>query len=307
MKKISIDDGSSYIKICHVDNGGQVLNRISSRVIPRAAISGVDGFSSSSYEVNGRKYSVNESASSHEVLKTDDSTYQLSDHNLILIHDTLRKEKISGEIELLVTLPVNQFFNIDGSPNSSRIEEKQKNVMKPITYLNGDELIKISSVSVVPEGLGAFVNIANNEELNDKGNYLLADIGGTTTDCIIFNNGDIIKYTSLNTGSFKVLNKLSQILSAKLDGEALPLDFVLDVFNEKKFQGEDLSALINPIVAEFEEDLNAEIRNFAGAALITFNKVIFSGGGANFINCATVDSHKRGFVTIPSGLTLTFH
>lgn len=276
---VVIDDGSSYIKIVCDDRLEKISSRVVEGLIP--VISGI-GYSSDSYEVDGIRYSVS-NLSSNTIL-TNNKEYQTSNHNLVLIHHALRKLcENESEVNVAVTIPIRDYFKIDGTVNEDKIKEKANHIKsshKRIKYLSGQETIKIKNCYVFPEGIPAFIHAQS--ELNLSGNkFLVVDIGGTTTDVAALNSDNQIESNfSLNLGSFKYLKLLNNILCERFSFNTDLTDEQLFkvVSSNSLFDENDVKDDVNKIKTQFKNDLSEKIQSHY-SEMRFFDNIVLSGGG----------------------------
>ena len=289
MTMVMIDDGSNYIKLCANLDGKNETLLIPSRVIRKALPSmSTTGFSDASYEIDDNRFSFSKSAVG--TIPTNNRQYQVSEHNRVLIHHALKKANVSGDVEVVTTLPIGQFFNPDGSKNEKLIASKIKNIKGDITYLDGAKKANVTACYVLPEGVPAFVYAK--QELNLSGSrYLLVDIGGTTTDLVVINDDDQIEqFESVNVGALKMLSEFSTIVSEKLQLSELTDEIVINGLLNGVIAGEDVSDIASRIIQSFEHVINESMAKFGEVRL--FDAVIFSGGGANLFKSSFVNVLK---------------
>ena len=292
---IVIDDGSNFVKVAYRDISGEVkVHAFPSRVIRKAVPSATGaGLSTSSYQVGEERFTVSKSAA--DTIPTDNRLYQTSIHNRVLIQHAIHHvlDELNGEddaVNVMLTLPVGQFFNPDGTRNESLIEEKIKNAKGEIENLGGKRYISIKNCYVMPEGVPAFAHVKR--ALNLTGTrYLLADIGGTTTDLVVINDQDQIEqFQSLNIGALKMLSKFSMLVSEKLKLSGLTDELSINGLLNGVVAGEDVSELASSVLKNFQSMVNDEIARLGELRL--FDAVIYSGGGANLLSSSYVDVIK---------------
>ncbi|PMM38665.1 ParM/StbA family protein [Vibrio lentus] len=287
--KVMIDDGSNFVKLFYVDGGHEHACIIPSRVIRKALPSmSMNGFSDASYEVNGEKLSFSSSAT--ETIPTNNKEFQTSSHNRVLIHHALKKANISERVEVVTTLPIGQFFNVDGSKNDELILQKIENVKGTINYLDKNNPVEISACYVLPEGVPAFVYAK--QELKLTGDrFMMVDVGGTTTDIVIINGEDQIEnFKSVNVGALKMLKEFSNLVCAQLDLSELTDELTIKGLLSGVVVGVDVSVLAEKVIKSFQEIVNESIADFGELKL--FDAVVFSGGGANLLNSQYIKALK---------------
>ncbi|EIO97522.1 stable inheritance protein, partial [Escherichia coli TW09195] len=72
---------------------------------------------------------------SDRFVQTTDTQYQYSDVNVIAIHHALVKSDITPqEVDVVVTLPLSEYFDTNAQPDMANINRKKANVMRPVEY-----------------------------------------------------------------------------------------------------------------------------------------------------------------------------
>lgn len=289
MKRVVIDDGSSFVKCCHLIGEVESLESLPARVIRKALPSMcMRGFSDASYEIDGEKFSY--SSTAVETIPTNNQEYQSSLHNRVLVHHALKKAGINGEVEVVTTLPIGQFFNVDGSKNHSLIQRKIDNIKGDIKHLDGSDSVTISSCYVLPEGVPAFVHAKNELSLSGS-RFLMVDIGGTTTDILIINSDNQIEnFKSVNLGALKMIKDFSNQVCTTLELSELTDELAVNGLLNGSVVGVDVSDISKSVIRSFEAVVNEAIADFGELRL--FDAVIFSGGGANLLNSNYIQAMK---------------
>nr|WP_318379267.1 plasmid segregation protein ParM [uncultured Enterobacter sp.] len=175
--KIYIDDGSTNIKL-QWNEGKDVKRAISPNSFKRewAVAFGADPVFN--YALNGENYTFD--PISPDALVTTNIAWQYSDVNVIAVHHALLQTGITPqEVDIVVTLPLTEFYNRDNQPSLDNIRRKQNNLMRPVT-LNGAETFTIRSVEVMPESIPAGFSVVQKMDALDS--LLIIDLGGTTLD-----------------------------------------------------------------------------------------------------------------------------
>lgn len=290
LKKVVIDDGSNFIKFCSKNDNNEINTfSLPSRVIRKAMPSAnASGFSDASYEIDSERFSVSKTAIG--VIPTNNRQYQTSKHNRVLIHHALKQANISGEIEVITTLPIGQFFNPDGSRNEPLIRQKIDNVKGEIKHLDNTDSVIISSCYVLPEAVPAFIYAKTELELTGE-RYLLVDIGGTTTDLAVINSDNQIeKFESLNIGALRIITNFANMVCEKLQLSELTDELAIQGLLKKKVAGEDVTDIADKVISEFEVLVNEAAAGMGELRL--FDGVIFSGGGANLLKSEYINVLK---------------
>ncbi|AUW07445.1 ParM/StbA family protein [Vibrio campbellii] len=282
--KASIDDGSSAIKAAFDKGDGVKTHSFESRVIRNALPDNktVTGFSASSYEINGEKYAVVED--SDGIVPTTTVTYQTSEVNRVLVHHMLKQIGMTGKVSVLVTLPVDQFLNSDGSRNQQLIEAKIANIKGEITYLDGTKPAEIVSVIVVPEGVPAYQYACSELSLGGESNigrYFVIDIGGTTTDILDIKNGQIVSSGSLPIGALEMIESFKGVIKNRLGFRSVPDSDALEGILTGRTLHNDFSSEAKIEIEKFNKRLSDHV--LTDGQYVKYTNVIYSGGGANLV------------------------
>ncbi|QBY46051.1 plasmid segregation protein ParM domain-containing protein [Arsenophonus nasoniae] len=121
--KIYIDDGSTNIKLTWSEEGIQKYF-ISPNSFKRDWSVSFGDSHSSNYTINGEMYSFD--AISPIAVTTTNVGYQYSDVNVIAVHHALLQSKLSPQdVEIVVSLPIAEYFDTKNQPNSANIQRKK--------------------------------------------------------------------------------------------------------------------------------------------------------------------------------------
>lgn len=175
--KICIDDGSTNIKLAWTENSER-RNAISPNSFKSEWSAPFGGTQPANYMLDGVRYGFD--PVSDRFVQTTDTQYQYSDVNVIAIHHALVKSGITPqEVDVVVTLPLSEYFDTNAQPDMANINRKKANVMRPVEYQNG-EAFTIRNVRVMPESIPAgFKALA---DMSPFESLLIVDLGGTTLD-----------------------------------------------------------------------------------------------------------------------------
>ncbi len=175
--KICIDDGSTNIKLAWTENG-EHRNTIGPNSFKSEWSAPFGGTQPANYMLDGVRYGFD--PVSDRFVQTTDTQYQYSDVNVIAIHHALVKSGITPqEVDVVVTLPLSEYFDTNAQPDMANINRKKANVMRPVEYQNG-EAFTIRNVRVMPESIPAgFKALA---DMSPFESLLIVDLGGTTLD-----------------------------------------------------------------------------------------------------------------------------
>ncbi|WP_353614357.1 plasmid segregation protein ParM [Mangrovibacter phragmitis] len=175
--KIFIDDGSTNIKL-QWEVEGVARQAISPNSFKREWGVAFGSEPVFNYTLNGENYSFD--PISPEALITTRIDWQYSDVNVVAVHHALLKTGLEPQpVDIVVTLPLTEFYNHDNQPDQAKIARKQASLMRPVT-LNGGETFTVRSVQVMPESIPAGYRVL--KEMDDLDSLLIIDLGGTTLD-----------------------------------------------------------------------------------------------------------------------------
>ncbi|EDS6807033.1 recombinase [Salmonella enterica subsp. enterica serovar Legon] len=175
--KIYIDDGSTNIKLQWNEDGG-IKQSISPNSFKREWAVAFGGQKTFNYTLNGEQYSFD--AISPDAVVTTNIAWQYSDVNVIAVHHALLNSGISPQpVDIVVTLPLAEYFGKNNQPNEANIQRKKDNLLRAVE-LNGGETFTINTVEVMPESIPAGFDVVKN--LDELDSLLIIDLGGTTLD-----------------------------------------------------------------------------------------------------------------------------
>ena len=285
-KKFAIDDGSTNVKISWIENGTlkTVVSPNSFRKDWKSAAL-LRGQAVHNYTIGTTKYTYD--ATSDKALSTT--------HLLAVHHALLQTGVAPCDVEVIVTLPITQYYNPDDCQrNEERIEAKRKNLMRDIT-LNKGELFRIVDVQVMPESLPAALSHLLNSSVNEFTRSLVIDCGGTTLDMgVIVGEFDDVSaiYGNNEIGVAMVTDATRKLLAAadsdssylvanELIKRRHDLDFVKSVINDESRIDEILEKIAIKI-QELGDQVAYEAKKFTKNP----NRVYLVGGGAHLIEGA---------------------
>ena len=175
--KVFIDDGSTNIKL-QWKEGKEVRRAISPNSFKREWGVTFGAERVYNYTLNGEKYSFD--PISADALVTTNVAWQYSDVNAVAVHHALLCTGLTPcEVDIVVTLPLTEFYDRDNQPRTDNIRRKQQNLMRPVV-LNDGETFTIRSVEVMPESIPAGFSVVR--DLDELDSLLIVDLGGTTLD-----------------------------------------------------------------------------------------------------------------------------
>lgn len=312
--KVAIDDGSTNIKVSYF-KGDELFTYVCTHSFAenhRPASGGKPGFN---ITIDGNKLHYGSSKS----LNTTHTEFQESDVNLAAIHYALLNCGLGnpseiGEIDLVVTLPIGQYFNCqaggDLTKNVKNIEGKKKSILRPVIINNGIEQVKdtnsyeavtpfkIANVQVMPEGVSAIMSTLADESVDDYSETLLVDLGGFTLDlCLITGEfSDLVPcgYDTINVA--QVINAVRSVwgenqpqarvshLIAHRDNE----DLWESTFKNVEKRNEVRSALSGAV-----EQLSEMVVSVCKKLCASPNRVYLVGGGASLVIDAITEAYEK--------------
>lgn len=287
--KVFIDDGSTNIKL-QWDEKGVTKQSISPNSFKREWAVAFGAQQAFNYILNGEHYSFD--AISPDAVVTTNVAWQYSDVNVIAVHHALLTSGISPqEVDIIVTLPLAEYYDKNNQPNEANIKRKVDNLLRPVE-LNGGSTFTIRQVDVMPESIPAGFEVVKN--LDELDSLLIIDLGGTTLDISqvmgkmrgisrIF--GDSSLGVSLITGVVKDALSL-----ARTKGSSYLADDIIIHRNDDEY----LASRINDttriaLVREAIEGAHTRLVNRVIDAVSRFegySHVMVIGGGAELISDA---------------------
>lgn len=299
--KFAIDDGSTNVKISWIENGTlkTVVSPNSFRKDWKSAAL-LRGQKVFNYTIGTTKYTYD--ATSDKALSTTHIEYQYDDLNLLAVHHALLQSGLEPcEVDVVVTLPITQFYNPDDCQrNEDKIEAKRRNLMREIS-LNKGELFKIVGVEVMPESLPAALSHLLNSETSEFTRSLVVDCGGTTLDMgVIVGEFDDVSaiYGNDEIGVAMVTDAIRKALaSADSDSSYLvanelikrrhDMAFVRSVVNDET-RIPDIVQRIETKIRELGDQVAYEAKKFAKNP----NRVYLVGGGATLVEEAIREAYS---------------
>ena len=285
---VVIDEGSAQAKATYrADNGAIVTHVVPARVAEQAKVD-LNGYAESAYFTEeGGEYTVN--GDFDDIIRTNIPSYQTSEANRALVHETLRQSGFSGRsVRVAVTLPMNQFFSkVQGSPiNQKLIASKKRNVLGGIKSAAGHPLAEIIDCKVYPEGIPALFDTIRNDDgslkqgFEDGMKILVVDIGGTTTDVsVVTPNGTIESYDSFNTGVLTVVERFAELAAPEFGLKRIPRALAEEAVKAGRLKNMDVSQLIQRASRTVMQTILRELEAMVSTPSL-LDKILIVGGGA---------------------------
>lgn len=292
MMRIYIDDGSTNIKMLW-EEGGQTITHISPNSFKRGWSATFGSGKPFNYFVDGEKYSFDLIAP--DVLPTNNVEWQYSPLNAMAIHHALQTSGIEPQdVEVIVTLPLAEYYDEDAQYRMDNIERKKESVMRSVE-LNKASGFNITKVKVLPESIPAGVSLC--ADLNPSHSALIVDLGGTTLDVSMVAgqmtsvsrvHGDSRLGVSLVTDAVKLA-----LAKADTATSSYNVDQIIINRNDEAFLAENIndpsaiefvSKEISSSIERLCKRVNDVISSFKG-----YSHVIVIGGGAPLVADAIRD------------------
>lgn len=284
--KIFVDDGSTNIKL-QWDEEGEVKRAISPNSFKREWGVAFGGHRMFNYALNGENYSFD--AISPDAIVTTNLGWQYSEVNVIAVHHALLNTGLQPQdIDIVVTLPLSEFYNRDNQPNHINIQRKKDSLLRPVS-LNGGAVFTVRDVQVMPESIPAGYNIVKDMEPLDS--LLIVDLGGTTLDIshVMAKMKGISKiYGNSNLGVSLMTSAVKDALSAaRTKGSSYLADEIIIHRNDPTFLKNRINDTARmPLVMEAIRESQNRLVNRVLEAVGSFqgySHVMVIGGGAALI------------------------
>ncbi len=288
---VVIDEGSAQAKATFLSSSGDVVTRIiPSRIAEQAKVD-LNGYSPSAYFTGeGGEFTVD--GDFDDIIRTNISSYQTSEANRALVHETLRQCGFAGQpVKVAVTLPMSQFFSkVQGTPiNQKLITRKKRNILGDIRSASGLPLAEIIDCMVYPEGIPALFDTIRNDQGDLKPGYeegmkiLVVDIGGTTTDVsVVTPKGTIEAYDSFNTGVLTIAERFSELAAPQFGLKRIPRATAEQALKDGKLKNIDVSRVVHKACRNVMLTILRELEAMAPTPAL-LDCVLIVGGGAALI------------------------
>ena len=282
-QKIGLEVANGFIKIVSNNTELTYPNRLKKLTGSEFNIIGGLG---TIYEYEGKQYILDTTGTSSGGRSSD---RYLSKEYLLELLIAVTQVITERNIALTIGIPCRDFGNTD----------LKKEIIKKLTgrhvinvILNDDTteyIVNITDVFVMCEPLGTLCDFVFNEKLqitNERNayNYVVIDIGYSTTDILATNGLQVDKLAGDDIGCMDIVNGLVQEMNASVKG------------TDHHFTYNDVSDEISPIVNkygkvfDFTKELDEVKQTFAtkldaairrsGINLAHYDRIIFTGGGA---------------------------
>ncbi len=145
--RIFIDDGSTNIKMLW-EQDGETFTHISPNSFKRGWSATFGSGKPFNYTVDDEKYSFD--LITPDALPTNNIDWQYSPLNSIAVHHALLTSGLEPQdVEIVVTLPLTEFYDEDAQYRLDNIERKKKSLLREVK-LNKGVVFNITKVTVRP-------------------------------------------------------------------------------------------------------------------------------------------------------------
>ncbi|PHM59510.1 plasmid segregation protein ParM domain-containing protein [Xenorhabdus ishibashii] len=282
------DDGSTATKLSWFDTNNKLQTSVITNGFTSSWKSSGFGITSYNYLLEDQRYSY--SPNSHEIEVTTNIRYQYNGINALGIQQALQESGLKPQlIDIVVTLPISEYYDSDSQENTQNIKNKIKNIKRKIS-LNKGNVFTFNNVYVYPESIPALVPELEKTHILDYEKSLILDLGGTTLDCglIMGEFKDVIKVSGAhNIGTQSLIKEISNAL---LKADTCMNFNDTDIFIRKMLNNEDIAPLVNNIeqIPKIKEQLVISLKKLAKSCVNHieqnyegFQRIYITGGGQN--------------------------
>jgi plasmid segregation protein ParM len=282
--KLFIDEGTTHVKMGWVDADGVMHFQVT----PNGIISGhmpESGMPQANYTIKGQQYAF--SPVSAGTLPTTHVSFQYSDLNVLAVHHAMHESGIEPqEVDIVVTLPLSEYYNSDNARNQFNIDRKTKIYAEAVDKMKAKPFT-IKNVEVRPEAIPAGLLCINT--LQDGDSLLIIDIGGTTVDIaqVAWDMSSVYRMSCLSElGAKSIVQALKNDLM--LHGESVS-DVRLHTIIKRRTESEwlenimnkpesakTIESVIDKAAADLMNKISSAIAHYSG-----YSHVAIVGGGAD--------------------------
>lgn len=285
--KIFMDDGSTNIKL-RWKNGDSFSQLVSPNSFKREWSVAFGGQPVFNYEMNGELYSFD--PITPDAVTTTQIGWQYSDVNVVAVHHALLQTDIEPcEVDIVVTLPLCEFYDRNNQRNEANIKRKQES-LKRVVSLNGGNTFTIGRIDVMPESIPAGFSVLSGMDTLDS--LLIVDLGGTTLDVsqvmgkmsgISKIHGDSSIGVSLMTGAVKDALRAARTSGSNYLADGIIINRNDDSYLKARINDESAIDQVKIAVAESCKRLSGRVID-ALSSFEGYTHVMVIGGGAELIS-----------------------
>lgn len=273
----------------------------------------------SGYQINAASISVNGShiigMSSRGVIAVGTGGHEISTDDLVRVEEAATVVQLPANREILEVTP--RSYQLDGQDNIKdpigmtgvRLEVDAHVITALGPHLKNlhkaCEMTETSPNATVLAGLAAARAVVSDQQTENG--VVLIDIGGTTTNIAVFEEGDLQHVAVLPVGSVNITNDLAIGLKTDLDiAEAVKLQHAVAMPDTRKdststvsvklegktheFSVDDIDMIVDARLEEIFELINKELKSIGRAAKLPGGAVL-TGGGANLARIVDYARH----------------
>lgn len=308
MKTIVVDEGSTYTKLAWVDDSGKIKTSIIANAFRQGWKTAFAGIAPANYMIGDTKYCYD--ATADQSIDTANIAYQYSDQSLLAVHHSLIATGIEPqEINLIVTLPITQYYNADDNQsNEHNISRKINNLSRPITRMHNAPVFTFKTINVMPESLPAALSALSDVQFAHE-RTLCVDCGGTTLDYGVIvgayedlselGGNEKVGVVSVSNRIRAIMSRAGSEINQAMSNEVITnrdnLDFLTSVVNDHNML-EDVMIEIESAINSYNNAVIAEIQRFDGKV----NRILVCGGGAYLL----IDKLKSQFPRISNKISV---
>ena len=292
--------GNGYTKITHTDNTGEINHlKVKSNVSQEA--SQVETMTGGKYSLDVIEMEINGvpfiAGNGIEGFPTESTQYSLGHGKLAMIYASMAKAGISGQVNLVATMPFNFYFDSMGKPRRDLIKKHNELLTTSVSFTNSNiPKISIATTTTLPEGWAVFYNLLLSDKKFRSQSTLIYDIGSGTVERIICRpNGQVdMKYSLSKERDYGVHSifdpvryDLMQLVQEKYGRMPTITDNALSNAIQTKvihIYGTDIDCanIVDNHLALLTGRLRAVMTSQMGDA-DDFDAIVFAGGGARLL------------------------
>lgn len=272
-----------------VDKALEAVERMSGHQVHQAAIT-----------VNGSHIV---GMSSKGVIAVGTGGHEINEDDLARVEEAATVVQLPANREILGVTP--KSYQLDGQDNIKdpigmtgvrlEVDAYVITALSPHvrTLVKACEMTETSPSHTVLSGLASARSVVSERQMENG--VVLIDIGGTTTNVAVFEEGDLQHIAVLPVGSVNITNDLAIGLKTDLEvAEQIKIEHGVAVASERKgdkrvsvkidkathsFETEDIDMIIDARLEEIFELINKELKSIGRAAKLPGGAVV-TGGGA---------------------------
>jgi plasmid segregation protein ParM len=304
--KVYIDDGSTNVKLAWFE-AGELCTRLSPNSFKSGwSVDAFDGRKSHNYHIDGRQFTF--APTDHRVLKTTNLHFQYDTLNALAIHHALECAGfVAGHYDVVVTLPVSEYYGADNQKNKENIQRKIANISR--TVFVGDEVKFIfDNIQVLPESMPAVIQQLQRDDVQDTETSLVIDLGGTTLDCGVITGqflGIVSVHGSADIGVSLVTEKVKSALSIAHSDTS---DYVANLVIQNHKNEEFLQRVVNDKsqISAVKASITEGVKQLSALVVSDIeryrnvNRVYLVGGGASLV----FDAVKKAYAHLGDKVVL---